>query len=223
MGLPRKEFIMKKNNKNFLIGIILLLLAILFTVLVKIVDVKPIGANNTYIGFSTINQFVFKNIGVNIIWYHITEYLGIIAIFMAAIYALLGFIQLIKRKSLFKIDKELILLGIFYIIIILIYIFFEKVIINYRPILIDNILEASYPSSHTLMTICLCGSAIIINKKLYHNKVTKILNILLFIIMLLTVIGRLISGVHWFTDIIGGILISISLLKILHSLMHTIE
>ena len=71
----------------------------------------------------------------------------------------------------------------------------------------NGFLEASYPSSHTLMTICLCGSSIIINKKMFNNKITKLMNMLSLTIVLITVIGRLISGVHWFTDIIVGIFI----------------
>ena len=157
------------------------------------------------------------------IWYHITDWLGLVPIFMAMAYALIGFIQLIKRKSLFKVDKEIIILGLFYIVVISIYIFFEKVIVNYRPILMNGFLEASYPSSHTLMTICLCGSSIIVNKKLFNNKITKLMNILSLVIILITVIGRLISGVHWFTDIIGGIFIGGSLLMTLYSVIDVVK
>ena len=210
---------MNKKKRNILISTILSLLAIVFTILVKVVDVKQIGVNGTSIGFASINQFIFKTIGVNMIWYHITDWLGILPIFMAMVYSLIGIIQLIKRKSLFKVDKEIIILGLFYIVVISIYIFFEKVIVNYRPILINGFLEASYPSSHTLMTICLCGSSIIVNKKLFNNKITKFINILLLLIILITVIGRLLSGVHWFTDIIGGIIISIALLRILFAIL----
>lgn len=210
---------MNKKKRNFLISTILILLAVVFTILVKAVEVKQIGVNGTSIGFASINQFIFKTIGVNMIWYHITDWLGLLPIFMAMVYSLIGFIQLIKRKSLFKVDKEIIILGLFYIVVISIYIFFEKVIINYRPILINGFLEASYPSSHTLMTICLCGSSIIVNKKLFNNKITKFINILLLLIILITVIGRLISGVHWFTDIIGGIIISMALLRILFAIL----
>ena len=214
---------MTRVKRNFFISFILIILAITFTFLVKIIDVKQIGVNETSIGFSSLNQLIFNSIGINMIWYHITEWLGIIPIILSITYTLIGFIQLVKRKNILKIDKEIIILGIFYIIIIFIYILFEKYIINYRPILIDNILEASYPSSHTLMTICICGSSIIINKKIFNNKITKIINIVSIIVILLTVIGRLISGVHWFTDIIGGILISISLLMTLYSVIETIK
>lgn len=214
---------MNKKKRNFIISIILILVAVIFTILVKKVDVKQVGANETSIGFATVNLFIFKSIGVNMIWYHITDWLGIATIFMAMVYALIGFVQIIKRKSLFKVDKEIIILGLFYIIVISLYILFEKVIVNYRPILMHGFLEASYPSSHTLMTICLCGSSIIINKKLFNNKITKFMNILSLIIIFIIVIGRLLSGVHWFTDIIGGIFISIALLRTFHSAIDLIK
>ena len=142
---------------------------------------------------------------------------------MAIVYAFIGLIQFIKRRSIFKVDKEIILLGLYYIIVIALYVFFEKVIINYRPILMNGFLEASYPSSHTLMTICICGSSILINKKLFNNKITKVINYLSIIIITITVVGRLISGVHWFTDIIGGILISSGLLMTFYSLLSIIN
>lgn len=214
---------MNRKKRNFLISVILILIAIVFTILVKVVDVKPVGANETSIGFATVNQFVFKTIGVNMIWYHITDWLGIVSICIAMAYALIGIIQLVKRKSLFKVDKEIIILGLFYIFVIALYIFFEKVIVNYRPILMDGVLEASYPSSHTLMIICLCGSSIIVNKKLFTNNISKFINVLSLVIIFITVIGRLISGVHWFTDIIGGIFISIALLMTLYSLIDTVK
>ena len=214
---------MNKKKRNFFISTILILLAVVFTILVKVVDVKQVGVNETSIGFVTLNQFFFKTTGVNMIWYHITDWLGLMPIFMAMVYSLLGLVQLIKRKSLFKVDKEIIILGLFYVVVISIYIFFEKVIVNYRPILMNGFLEASYPSSHTLMTICLCGSSIIVNKKMFNNKITKLMNMLSLIIIFITVIGRLISGVHWFTDIVGGIFISIALLMTLYSLVDVIR
>ena len=214
---------MNKKKRKIFISTILILLAVVFTILVKVVDVKQVGVNETSIGFATLNQFVFKSTGVNMIWYHITDWLGLVPIFMAMVYALIGLIQLIKRKCLFKVDKEIIILGLFYIIVMSLYVFFEKVIINYRPILMNVFLEASYPSSHTLMTISLCGSSVIVNKKLFNNKTTKIMDILSVIIILITVIGRLLSGVHWFTDIIGGMFISIALLMTLYSIIDVIR
>ena len=204
---------MKKEKKNLFICVGLILFAIIYTCLVKVVDVQPVGAEGSNIGFATINKFVFDNIGFNNIWYKITEILGYVPILFAGVYGLIGMYQLIKRKSFAKVDKELICLAIFYVIVIALYVFFEKVIINYRPVILDEGLEASYPSSHTLMSLCLCGSSILINKKLFKNKYTNIMNIINYIMIIVIVVGRLISGVHWFTDILGGIIISSALLK----------
>lgn len=212
-----------KNKKNILICVLLVLLSIIYTLLVKYVDTSIIGPNGSVVGFSSLNSFVFNLTGNNMTLYKITEILGIIPILIALMYAVIGLIQVIDRKSL-KVDKELIALGILYIIVILIYVFFEKCIINYRPVLIDGILEASYPSSHTLLSICICGSALLINKYLFNNKKNyKYINIISIISMVLIVIGRLLSGVHWASDIIGSIIISITLLKILETYYLSIK
>ena len=212
-----------KNKKNILICVLLVLISIIYTLLVKYVDTSTIGPNGSVVGFSSLNSFVFNLTGNNMTLYNITEILGIIPILIALMYAIIGLIQVIDRKSL-KVDKELIALGILYIIVILIYVFFEKCIINYRPVLIDGILEASYPSSHTLLSICICGSALLINKNLFNNKkIYKYINIISIISMVLIVLGRLLSGVHWASDIIGSIIISITLLKILETYYLSIK
>ena len=208
------------KRKNLIITILLLVSSIIFIVLLKRIDIKCDAVNNSCIGLATINQFIFDKIGVNMIWYTITDWLGIIPILMSVVYAIIGLKQLMKRKSIKKVDKEILCLGVFYILVILIYILFEKCIINYRPILMNGFLEASFPSSHTLITICLCGSSIIVNNRLFKKKFTKMLNVISLFIIIITIIGRLISGVHWFTDIIGGILISSFLLMLFYLILN---
>ena len=206
-------------KRNLFITFILLFISVIFIILLKNVDVRCDAVNNSCIGFYTINHYFFNKIGVNMFWYTITDYLGLIPIIISFIYAFLGFKQLVRRKSLFKVDRVIIILGLFYIIVVLVYILFEKCIINYRPILIDGLLEVSFPSSHTLISICLCGSSIIINNKIFKNIFTRKLNIISLLVIIIIVVGRLISGVHWFTDIIGGILISSFLLMLFYSLL----
>ena len=208
------------KRRNLIITILLLVSSIIFTISLKTVDIKCNAVNNSCIGFATVNQFIFEKIGVNMTWYTITDWLGIISILISMVYALVGFKQLIKRKSIKKVDNEIIILGIFYIAVISMYILFEKYIINYRPILMNGVLEASFPSSHTLITICLCGSSIIINNRLFKNKFIKIVNVISLFIIIITIIGRLISGVHWFTDIVGGILMSSFLLMFFYSILN---
>ena len=207
------------KKKNLYISIFLIFLSVLFTILVKVIDVKPIGPNNSKVGFSFINEFFHKSIGVNMVWYKITYILGIIIILIVVSYALIGIIQLLKRKSIKKVDREIILLGIFYIVIAVIYVFFEKFIVNYRPILMEGVLSASYPSSHTMLAICICVSSIMVNNKIFKNEFTSSFNVILFILLLVVVIGRFISGVHWASDIIGGIIISSSLLMSFYTVL----
>ena len=215
---------MKKYRKNIIISIIMVLISIIYTIIVKKIDVQNIGPNNSSVGLAKINGYFTELIGSNMLIYKITEILGIFAILVAMLFAIKGLLQLIKRKSILKINKEILALGCLYIIVIILYIFFEKVIINYRPILIDNELEASYPSSHTMLAICICLSAIKVNKYLFKNqKFISYFNAYLIFLAISITVGRLLSGVHWLTDIIGGILISLSLIKIFNTYIDCIQ
>ena len=207
------------NKKNIIFSAILVVIAVLFTVLIKTVDVQNVGVNGSEIGFATINKEVFDLIGTSDTWKTITDVLGYLALGIVFCYAVVGLTQLIKRKNLFKVDKEIIALGVFYVVVLGLYFLFDKVAINYRPVLENGKMEASFPSSHTMLAICVCISAIWINKKLFKSDMTKIFNILLVLVAILTVVGRLLAGVHWFTDIIGGIIISCALLMIFNTVL----
>ena len=203
----------KKRKKELELAVIVLVcLFIFYTLLVKFYDVRAIGPSGSEVGFSTINSIFNNAFGYNELFYKITKYLGIIPFFIVAFYGFVGLKQLIKKKSIKKVDKRLLLLGVFYITIGIVYVLFEFLVINYRPIILDEGLEASYPSSHTILAITICLSSLLISKYYIKNKTAlKTFNILTIILMTIIVIGRLISGVHWFTDIIGGIILSITL------------
>lgn len=202
-----------KNKKNIIIAIILTIISVVYTLLVKNVDVKEIGPNNSSVGFSTINES-FKNlVGSSNTIYKISELLGYVLLLLALIYGCIGLYQLIKRKSLFKVDKEIIIMGCFYVLMMIVYVFFEKCIINYRPILIDGELEASYPSSHTILSLCVGLSSLIISNKYFNKKYIKTINIITIVLMSLVLLTRIVSGVHWISDIIGGVIISLTLLS----------
>lgn len=218
---------MSNTKKNFIISGVLLIIAIIYTILVQKIDVKPIGPENSSVGFATVNEAVANQIkenttlGYSETLYDITKYLGYLSLAMCVVYAFVGLVQLIKRKSLFKVDKEIFMLAAFYIVVIALYILFEIYVVNYRPVIMEEGLEASYPSSHTMLAVCVCGSAIILNKKLFKDfKQIKVVNILCTILLVTTVVGRLLSGVHWFSDIIGSIIISSALLMTFYSLIN---
>lgn len=215
----------KKSKKPIIITGILFLIFIFFTIMIKTIDVQPIGPEKSKIGFATLNQFIFNFFGVNLLWYDITDWLGIVAIVVALGFAILGLIQLIQRKSIWKIDLRILLLGVFYFIVVVFYIFFEFVIINYRPIILSQSLEASFPSSHTMIVICIMVTAMSqFHYYLQDKKVCLwIVEIASVLIIAVTVVGRLISGVHWFTDIVAGVLLSSALVALYYSVLKYIE
>lgn len=201
------------KKKNIIISVILTIVSIVYTLLVKNVDIKAIGPNNTSVGFGNINGLFKDLIGSHMAIYKISELLGLILLLLVAIYGCIGLYQLIKRKSLFKVDKEIIKLGCFYALMLVVYIVFEKVFINYRPVLMDGELEFSYPSSHTMLALCVGLSSLIVSKRYFNKKYIKTINLITVILMCLVLLTRIISGVHWFSDILGGVIISFTLLS----------
>ncbi len=209
---------MKVRNR-YLITVVLFVLFAVFTAIVSFVDVRPIGPEGTEVGLSTLNKLVFDGVGVNHVWHKMTDLLGVVAILVALTTAAVGTLQLIKRKSLMKVDCQILLLGAFYVIIAAFYAFFEIVIINYRPIILDASVEASYPSSHTVLVVCVMSAAIAEIRRLLakKKKLCVILQCASALVIAVTVVGRLLSGVHWFTDIIAGILLSSALVMLYFS------
>ena len=207
-------------NKRFkiIIGEVCLLLTLILIVMLLTVDVAPIGPKDTSIGFSHLNGGIFGLLGQSSFFTFVTNVLGILAILVAAGFAFLGVMELIQRKSLQKIDSEFYALAGLYVAMGIVYIFFDKIVaVNYRPVIEagDTLPEASFPSTHTLLACVVFGSAILVLFKFVKNPKNRLIaNCVLGCLMALTVIGRLLAGVHWFTDIIGGILISGVLLSV---------
>ena len=203
------------DKKKFLIGAGFLAAFVLWTVLVSLVDIRPIGPDGSRVGFAALNGFVHDLTSVNLFLYTVTDWLGLVPIAVAFGFAILGLAQWIKRKSLLKVDGSLLVLGGFYIAVIASYIFFETVVINYRPTLIDGYLEASYPSSTTMLVMCVMPTAMLqLRPRIKNDVFRRCVLILIALFTAFMVIGRLLSGVHWLTDIIGGALLSAGLVII---------
>ena len=212
-----------KNNRNLLFAAVSGLSAALLIILVRFVDVRPIGPEGTSVGLSHLNQFIFDRFGVNMLWYEITDWLGVAAVLTAFLFALTGMVQLIKRRSLLKVDRAILALGGLYIIVIGLYVLFEVLIVNYRPIIMPGGTgpEASFPSSHTMLVCVIMGSAMmLIDRYITGKTLLSLLRIICAVIIGVTVIGRSIAGVHWFTDILGGILISAALLALFSEVIN---
>ena len=205
----------KRNKKNFGIAIGLLVTFVVWTIAISYLDVQAIGPRGSSVGFATLNGFFHNLTGVHMQIYTITDWLGLVPLCFVLGFALLGLLQLVKRRSLFKVDYSILVLGGFYIIVMAAYVFFEIFVINYRPVLIAECLEASYPSSTTMLVMCVMPTAIMqLNERIGKKRLRKMIAGILSIFTVFMVIGRLLSGVHWMTDIIGGALLSAGLVML---------
>lgn len=204
---------MKENGKRFLVfGIAFVVVFAIWTTLIQIIDVQPFGVNGTDIGFATVNVWFHELTGVHMTVYVLTDWLGLVPVFVCMLFGCIGFVQLVKRKSPCKVDYDILLLGIYYIVVIAGYLIFEMIPINYRPILIEGRMEASYPSSTTLLVLSVMPTLIIqVNRRVENEVVKKVICILTVLFIVFTVAGRLICGVHWLTDIVGSVLLSAGL------------
>ena len=209
----------KKNSRLFWVGVGLLAVFVLWTVLIRFVDVEAIGPRQSSVGFATLNGYIHNLTGVNMSLYIITDWLGLVPIGVAFGFAVLGIVQCIKRKSLLKVDRSILTLGGFYIVVMAVYILFEIVVINYRPTLIDGYLEASYPSSTTILVMCVMPTAMMqLRTRIKNDLFRRCVMLVIAVFIAFMVIGRLVSGVHWITDIIGGALLSTAIVLMYYSI-----
>ena len=200
------------KNRKLITAFSLLLSFVIWTLLILTIDVKPVGVNDTDIGFAILNTWFHKLIGVHMSLYMITDWLSLFPLSVCSLFAGIGLGQLIKRKSLKKVDKDIILLGIYYLLVIICFVGFEFMPINYRPILIEGVMEVSYPSSTTLLVLSVMPTLIFqAKRRLTNGTFRNLVCIFTYFYSAFMVIGRLFSGVHWLTDIIGGILLSAGL------------
>ena len=213
----------KKNKKRLVSGVTLVVAFVLWTIFVCFVDVRAIGPEGSSVGFAALNGFVHELTGVNWFLYTITDWLGLVPIAVAFGFAILGLVQLIKCKSLWKVDHSILALGGFYIVVMAVYVLFEMVVINYRPTLIDGYLEASYPSSTTMLVMCVMPTAAMqLNARIKNKVFSRCVMVAIAVFIAFMVIGRLVSGVHWITDIIGGALFSTAIVLMYYAICNIV-
>ena len=195
---------MKQNKKKHLwMGIWFLLVFLLWTALIRSVDVQAAGPTGTKVGFAAFNLWFHHLTGVHMTVYTITDWMGLVPIAVCLGFGVVGVFQLIRRRSLLRVDPDIILLGLYYILVVLGYLVFEMIPINYRPILINGALEAG--------------------RRCERKTVTRAVSIIVVLFSAFMVIGRAVSGVHWATDIVGSVLLSFGLFKLYQSAVTTVD
>ena len=201
-----------KEKRNILTGVGMIVAFAVWTVLIQWVDVQAVGQNGTKIGFADFNVWFHQLTNVHMTIYTITDWLGLVPIFICLCFGVLGMVQLIKRRSLLKVDQDILLLGIYYVLVIACYLIFEMIPINFRPVLIEGRQEGSYPSSTTLLVLSVMPTLRFqADSRVSNYMIRKAVAVFVVAFSVFMVIGRLISGVHWATDIIGSVLLSAGL------------
>ncbi|MBQ3334432.1 MAG: phosphatase PAP2 family protein [Eubacteriaceae bacterium] len=213
-----------KERKYFIMSAASLIAFTLWTVLMMNVDGQAVGPRNSKVGLATFNTWFHQLTGVRMTLVTITDWLGLVPIAVCLCFGCLGLYQLIKRRSLRKVDLDILLLGAYYILVIIGYLIFEMIPINYRPVLIDGFLEASYPSSTTLLVLSVMPTLVFQIKRRCDNKnIRTFIIILVVVFSVFMVVGRLVSGVHWATDIIGSVLLSFGLFYLYKGAATTVD
>ena len=213
-----------KERKYFIVSAASLIVFTLWTVLIMNVDVQAVGSRNSKVGLATFNTWFHQLTGVHMTLYTITDWLGLVPIAVCLCFGCLGIYQLIKRRRLLKVDPDILLLGAYYILVIVGYLIFEMIPINFRPVLIDGFLEASYPSSTTLLVLSVMPTLVFQIKRRRDNKNSRTFIIILTVVFsVFMVVGRLVSGVHWATDIIGSVLLSFGLFYLYKGAVRAVD
>ena len=198
----------KRVRRDGAAAAVLLGLFALWTAIVCTADVRPAGPNGSEVGLATINVAFRELTGEHLGLYVATDYLSVIPIAIMLGFGLLGLSQLVSRKSLAKVDRDLLVLGMFYVLLLAAYAAFDLLALNYRPLLIEGKLEPSYPSSTTLLVLCVMATAVMqISHRVGEGRLKKVLLIAATLFAVLMIVARLLSGVHWLSDIVGGLLL----------------
>ena len=205
----------EKGKRDLKFGGVWTAVFALWTVLIQCVDVRPVGQNGTDIGFAAFNVWFHQLTGAHMGIYTVTDWLGIVPFLVCIGFGAVGLVQLVKRRSVIKVDMDILLLGIYYAVVIAAYLIFETIPINYRPIPIDGVMEVSYPSSTTLLVLAVMPTLKFqIDRRTVRPAVRKMTGIFVILFSAFMALGRLVSGVHWFTDIAGGVFLSAGLFLI---------
>ena len=138
------------------------------------------------------------------VWETITNIILILSIILILFFLGLGVYELIKKRSIKKVDPRLTWLPLPLALMTLTYFLFDKVwILNVRP---NGSGEPSFPSTHVMVVTTIFFVVTIILPKYIKNKTTRlIIEIIMAIMISLTAVGRVMSGMHWVADVLGAI------------------
>jgi len=197
-----------RKKKNLTVAISLGILFVALTLSLLFIDVKVINETDKEIGLAFINK-LSNNVSYNEFLDKISDIFMILSIGFILFLAIKGLVQLVKRKNILKVDKEILVFGGVVVLMAVLWITFDRLfIINYRPILIDGELEASYPSTHIMIvTFTMLSSIDLLIKYIQNKKIRYTSSVTVWLCIGLTIVLRFASGMHWISDCLGGFIL----------------
>lgn len=201
----------QSTKKSVVPAVVTLVLFFALTACLYCIDPRPIAANSSMVGMGFVNEPFNQLTGVNWSAYAASQLGGYISIASMFVFFCVGVAQLAKTRSLKGVDMAIYLLAAAYVVMLVLYVGFDKLALNYRPVLVDGQLEPSYPSSHSFLAVGALGCAAVWARARLSRKVSAIITALCGILAAFVVVARLISGVHWLTDIVAGVLLGLTL------------
>ena len=203
---------MLKNKLIFASSTVILLVTLIIALLY--IDVGYVNGN---VGLFVINNF-FATYKINSSWdIFTTVILDITFVFIFTLVGI-GIFQAIKRRSILKIDRNVVVTEILVVLMLLFSLFFSNVIfINNSPVLQNGVEVSSFPSNHiVIVTFVFLTLATLVKDYFEIVKIGKINIICKFvsfgiaiIMIALMVVGKTLSGRIWFTDAISGLLLGL--------------
>lgn len=203
-------------KKKYWLTIILGVMAVLLTVSLLFIDKKAVGPNGSEVGFATLNSGVFNAVGTSKTWDKITDIAIAAVLASGVVFAIYGLVQWIKSKKFSKVDWEIRMLGVVYVAMAVLYVLFEKLlVVNYRPVLEDGALAASFPSTHTMIAVTVgLTVALTLGKYIKNKAASRIMVGVLIVLVVVVAAGRILAGMHWITDVLGGLLYGATLVSL---------
>lgn len=202
---PSRKYVPRQSKSAAVLWTLILLV---YTLLVAFVDVKAIGPEGSSVGLASINAAFRDLVGQSAAFKIVSDVGFYFCVALCLFFIGLFLYQLLKRKSLLKVDRNLIALMYLYAMFIVLYLVFNSlIVVNYRPILKDGALDPSYPSTHVFLGIVAGISAIDGIFVYIKNENSRLaLMIVCWVALLLSCLGRTMSGMHWLTDLLGGLI-----------------
>ncbi len=137
-------------------------------------------------------------------WDKITNIILISSFAVLAIFVILAICQWISRKSLKKVDKELLWFPLPLALVAATYVVFDKfLVLNTRP---DGSGEPSFPSTHVMVATTIFLLAAIVLPKYIKSKVAcAVLYVFMLAFIALVSAGRVLANKHWLSDVLGAL------------------